>query len=88
MPLSLLEAMSYGNCCLVSDIAECAAVVDDKAEVFKKGNIHDLNAALQKLCDDSELVQKYKNEAAEFILKKYNWDTVVEKTVGLYSERG
>ena len=25
MPLSLLEAMSYGNCCLVSDIPECAA---------------------------------------------------------------
>ena len=24
MPLSLLEAMSYGNCCLVSDIPECA----------------------------------------------------------------
>lgn len=24
MPLSLLEAMSYGNCCLVSDVAECA----------------------------------------------------------------
>ena len=23
MPLSLLEAMSYGNCCLVSDIQEC-----------------------------------------------------------------
>ena len=31
MPLSLLEAMSYGNCCLVSDIDECASVVEDKA---------------------------------------------------------
>ena len=31
MPLSLLEAMSYGNCCLVSDIPECAEVVEDKA---------------------------------------------------------
>ena len=30
MPLSLLEAMSYGNCCLVSDIPECAEVVEDK----------------------------------------------------------
>ena len=26
MPLSLLEAMSYGNCCLVSNIDECASV--------------------------------------------------------------
>lgn len=28
MPLSLLEAMSYGNCCLVSDIPECTEVVE------------------------------------------------------------
>ena len=36
MPLSLLEAMSYGNCCLVSDIPECAEVVEDKALIFQK----------------------------------------------------
>ena len=36
MPLSLLEAMSYGNCCLVSDIPECAEVVEDKALIFRK----------------------------------------------------
>ncbi len=29
MPLSLLEAMSYGNCCVVSDIEECVSVVED-----------------------------------------------------------
>lgn len=29
MPISLLEAMSYGNCCLVSDIAENLEVVTD-----------------------------------------------------------
>lgn len=37
MPLSLLEAMSYGNCCLVSDIPECAEVVEDKALISKVG---------------------------------------------------
>ena len=35
MPLSLLEAMSYGNCCLVSDIAECAEVVTEKVLIFE-----------------------------------------------------
>ncbi len=29
MPISLLEAMSYGNCCLISDIAENVEVVTD-----------------------------------------------------------
>jgi len=31
MPISLLEAMSYGNCCVVSDIEECVSVVEDEA---------------------------------------------------------
>ena len=43
MPLSLLEAMSYGNCCLVSDIQECTEVVEDKALIFKKSNVQDLS---------------------------------------------
>lgn len=38
MPLSLLEAMSYGNCCLVSDIPECVDVVEDKALIFQKSD--------------------------------------------------
>lgn len=84
MPLSLLEAMSYGNCCLVSDIDECASVVDDKAFVFKKSDVADLQSKLQKACDDKEQVQKYKDEAADYICQKYNWDDVVEKTLNLY----
>lgn len=84
MPLSLLEAMSYGNCCLVSDIAECAEVVEDKAVTFKKSDVADLKEKLQMLCDDEKLVQKYKNEATDFICGKYNWDKVTQKTIGLY----
>lgn len=84
MPLSLLEAMSYGNCCLVSDIAECAEVVEDKAVTFKKSDVEDLKEKLQKLCDDEKLVRRYKGEAADFICGKYDWDDVVDKTLALY----
>ena len=48
MPLSLLEAMSYGNCCLVSDIPECIEVVEDKAIVFKRSDINDLRDKLAR----------------------------------------
>ena len=84
MPLSLLEAMSYGNCCLVSDIDECASVVEDKALVFKKSDVDDLREKLQQACDKPKMVKKYKEEAADFICEKYNWDDVVEKTLNLY----
>lgn len=84
MPLSLLEAMSYGNCCLVSDIAECTEVVEDKAMVFLQGNVEDLREKLQTACDREELVQGYKKNAAGFICGKYDWDEVATETVRLY----
>lgn len=86
MPLSLLEGMSYGNCCLTSDIPECKEVVEDKAVIFKKSNIDDLRDKLQMLCDKPDVVDKYKKEASKFICDKYNWDDVVEKTIDLYKK--
>lgn len=84
MPLSLLEAMSYGNCCLVSDIAECATVVEDKGVTFPKGEVAKLQETLQKLCDEPKLVADYQAKAADFICEKYNWDDVTKKTLELY----
>nr|WP_297572748.1 glycosyltransferase family 4 protein [uncultured Peptostreptococcus sp.] len=84
MPLSLLEAMSYGNCCLVSDIPECAEVVEDKALIFKKADVKDLQSKLQDACDHSEKVDAHKKQAADFICRKYNWDEVVKETMKLY----
>ncbi|MEE1475933.1 MAG: glycosyltransferase family 4 protein [Fusobacterium sp.] len=84
MPLSLLEAMSYGNCCLVSDIDECTSVVEDKGFIFKKSDINDLKEKLQNACDSLKMVGKYKMEASEFICKKYNWDEIVKETLEVY----
>ena len=84
MPLSLLEAMSYGNCCLTSDIPECSEVVEDKALLFRKSDVSDLKEKLQNACDHPEMVETYKAQAEEFICRKYNWDDVVEKTLKLY----
>ena len=84
MPLSLLEAMSYGNCCLVSNIPECTEVVEDKALVFKKSDVNDLLTKIQKACDHPEMVMKIKEQATDFIFRKYNWDFVTKETMNLY----
>lgn len=84
MPLSLLEAMSYGNCCLVSDIPECKEVVEDKALIFKKSDVGDLQAKLQDACNHPENVMRLKKQAENFICEKYDWDDVVKKTLKLY----
>lgn len=86
MPLSLLEAMSYGNCVIGSDIAEIADVVEDKAILFKKANVEDLKEKLQMVCDDVELVEKYKSEASGYICGRYNWEDVVERTLKVYQK--
>lgn len=84
MPLSLLEAMSYGNCCLTSDIPECSEVTGEYGVTFKKGDVDDLKEKLQFLCDNKEAVEEYKAKSADYICNKYNWDDVVEQTLRLY----
>ncbi len=84
MPLSLLEAMSYGNCCLVSSIAECLEVVENNAFVFEKGNVKHLHEILIFLINNENLVRKYKDKAAKFVLEKYTWNDVVDKTLNVY----
>lgn len=84
MPLSLLEAMSYGNCCLTSDIKECAEVLEDKGICFAKSDVNALRHSLSILVNDAYLVKKYKDNASNFICNKYNWKTVVEETVRIY----
>lgn len=84
MPLSLLEAMSYGNCCLTSDIPECTEVVGNVAVTFRKSNTQDLAQKLQDLINDNNLVDFYKKNSANYICSKYNWDEIVNKTLDLY----
>lgn len=84
MPLSLLEAMSFGNCCIVSDIPECTEVVQDKAIVFQKSNVTDLTAKLQMACDEPEVVDDYKKRAATYLAGRFSWDEIVAQTLELY----
>ncbi|WP_443596732.1 glycosyltransferase family 4 protein [Agathobacter sp.] len=87
MPLSLLEAMSYGNCCLVSDIDECTEVVENKALIFKKSDVNDLKKTLQEVCVRADAVEMLKKQAADFICNKYNWDEIVQATLKLYRRK-
>ena len=84
MPLSLLEAMSFGNCCLTSDIPECSSVIKEYGLTFRKGDTEDLKNKLQLLCDDSSKTEWYKSNCAEYICDRYSWDDTVNKTLQLY----
>jgi len=86
MSLSLLEAMGYGNCCIVSDIPECREVVEAAAVVVPAGDAGALRKQLQRLCDSPEEVQLYKEASACLAAGKPDWSAVAEKTLAVYRE--
>jgi glycosyltransferase involved in cell wall biosynthesis len=82
MPISLLEAMSYGKNCLVSNIEENTQVTEKFATIFEKSNVQELKEKLENCLNGEN--RKDEKEISEYILEKYNWDNVVEKTEKLY----
>ena len=87
MAISLLEAMSYGNCCLVSDIPENTEVIEDCGVSFKKSDVADLRSQISHLISHPEVVEEYKNRSTYFICNKYNWDDIVDSALELYKKR-
>lgn len=84
MAMSLLEAMSYNNCCLVSDIPENMAVVGEAAVDFEAGNVEDLKDKLYELLTNQLEVARYKSVSAAHVLKRFNWDDVTQETLDMY----
>ena len=87
MALTLLEAMSYGNACLVSDIPENMEVIEECGFCFEKSNVEALRAKLEYLLLHEEELQKIRERSSDFICEKYDWDHVVERTVDLYEKK-
>ena len=87
MPVSLLEAMSYGNCCLCSDIPECSEVLRDRGYLFDRGDVESLRENLQRLCDEPDLVEKARRQADDAFFREFSWDDVAERTLKLYGTK-
>lgn len=84
MPMSLLEAMAYGCCCVTSDIPECADVLAGNGVTFEKGSADSLRSALRYLLADAGRAGALGAAAKAHVEKTYNWDSVVERTLELY----
>lgn len=84
MPMSLLEAMAYGRCCVTSDIPECADVLVGNGVTFEKGDVASLQSVLQDVLAESYRASALGASARAHVEKTYNWDSVVERTLNLY----
>ncbi len=84
LPIALLEAMSYGNCCLASDIPENCEALENYGYTFKNRDTDDLNKILNELINHPEKVKIKKKPARKHVLRKYSWDNITDDFESLY----
>ena len=77
MPMSLLEALSYGNVCLVSDIPENTEAINEDCYVFRRGNVDRLRHQIKKIINLN--LKTHTN-----MIVPYTWDDVVQQTIEIY----
>ena len=83
MPISLLEAMSYGCRCLESDIPENVEASKEFARTFKKSDVEDLTAVLKDCIEHPESFYS-KEEIQDYCLNRFDWNKVSDKSARLY----
>jgi glycosyltransferase involved in cell wall biosynthesis len=87
LPITLLEASSYGRCCVASDIPAHREVIedgitgylvprDDKGRFVQK--VRDLTAA------PTDSIRFIGAAAKKAVVNKFNWETTAQKTEILF----
>ena len=84
MPVALLEAMSYGNCCVASDIRENREALEDYGYTFENRNTDDLRRVIRELIAQPHLVEAKKSVLREYVRNIPSWDRVTDMMEQLY----
>jgi glycosyltransferase involved in cell wall biosynthesis len=84
LSFSLLEAMSYGKCVLVSDLPESLEVIGDAGFSFITKNQNDLNKKLRYILDHPQEVLVKGLKARERVRAHYCWDNISSEAENLY----
>lgn len=78
LPISLLEAMSYGKDVLVSDIEANRLPELEETDIFKTGSTRSLKQSIEKK------LQGGQNKNREYAMYKYNWQNIAAQTTDVY----
>lgn len=84
MPMGLLEAMSYGLCCVTSDTPELAGVLGGVGLVFPRGNEEALRGVLAAVLSDPARARALGSAARRRVASEYGWGPVVDRTLEIY----
>lgn len=84
LSITILEAMSFGKCVLISDIPENLETIDHSGFSFRSGSVLDLRKKIEYLLANPAEVKRKGVLAKKFINQYFNWDEIVRKTEFLY----
>ena len=87
-PIALMEAMSYGLCCLCSDILPHREAVRNgvDGQLFRTADFADFGAKLKDLIENPERRKALGDEALARMRKRASWMDVVRQTEAVYRE--
>jgi glycosyltransferase involved in cell wall biosynthesis len=84
LSITLLEAMSHGRCCLVSDIPPNLEAAAGCAATFAAGDADGLRTELERLLGDDGRRAELGARARVHALAEYSWDAVADRTAEVY----
>jgi len=86
LSIALLEGMSYGKCCLVSDIPPNLEAGDDCVPYFPSGDEAGLSARMAELLEDPASRFRFGETARRRVLDNYSWEKATVATLEVYRE--
>jgi glycosyltransferase involved in cell wall biosynthesis len=76
--------MSYGDCCVASDIAENVEAIGEHGYTFISKDYKALKRCLKELIENKELIEAKKQDAREHVLRNYSWDSIADRFENFY----
>jgi glycosyltransferase involved in cell wall biosynthesis len=90
LPIAVIEALSYGNAVLVSDIRANLEVIEDGDALagftFPVDDEAALAEQLRRLCASPNEVAAMQQKGRELVARKYDWDRITDETLQVYAE--
>ena len=87
MPLGILEALSYGIPCLVTDGTNLSHEISCNQAGWSGGSsVTGIASALLKAIEERELYSEYGKNGREYVSKNYSWDVIGKQAVEKYKK--